>query len=159
MTSDKMEDKRARTEAHIEKLQMYMKNGGRTLDPFVQMLHIEMLHANEEEAEGILHVTDKVLNPFGMVHGGCISSLADTVAGHHIASTGRLCVTLNCTMNFLKPAMGEWLRCRSKIKKLGKTVSTLELEVIDPKDELIGMATFTFYKMKDIEPHIIQRLE
>ena len=32
-------------------------------------------------AEGVLHADESSLNPNGIVHGGCLVTLADTVAG------------------------------------------------------------------------------
>lgn len=159
MASCDKESMRAHTESCIKQLEQNIADGHRTLDPLSKLLNMEMLWANEEEAEGILYVTQAVLNPFGMVHGGCLSSLADTVAGHHIAATGRLCVTLSSSINYLKPAMGEWVRCRSRIRKLGRTVSTLAIEIVDMKGHVVAMASFTFHKMKDITPHIIEKIE
>ena len=40
-------------------------------------------------AEGILNVSENSLNPHGMVHGGALAALADTVGGSCACARGR----------------------------------------------------------------------
>ena len=49
---------------------------------------------------------DRHLNPLGTVHGGCLYTLADTVAGFAAASCGFEGPTLSGNMYFLRPTMG-----------------------------------------------------
>lgn len=136
-----------------------MKQGGRTVDPFAQSLNMEVLWAGPKEAEGIMYVTPNVLNPYGTVHGGCLVALADTVAGHNMAAAGRLCVTLSSTVNFLRPAACQEVRCHSTIQKLGKRVSVVAVEETDEHGTLLTTALFTFSTIKEIPPHLITAKE
>lgn len=139
----------------IAELEASMQQGARTVDPLAKLLHMEMLWADPQEAEGLLRVTPEILNPYGSVHGGCLVTLADSVAGHNMAAAGKLCVTLSSTVNFLRPATGQEVRCHSRIQKRGKRVSVVFVEATDENDTLLLTAFFTFSAMKDIPPHII----
>lgn len=139
----------------IEVLEKRIADGARTVDPLASILHMEILWANPEEAEGIMHVTPELRNPFGSVHGGCLFALADSVAGHNIAAAGRLSVTLNGSVNFLHPALGEEVRCRSRIRKLGKKISVIEVEAEDEQGVLLFTGSFTFSTIREIPPHLI----
>lgn len=130
-------------------------SGATTIDPFAQSLNIEVVSANAEQAEGLMRVTPHVLNPYGSVHGGCLVALADSVAGHNMAAAGKLSVTLNSTVNFLSPAVGKMVKCRSKIQKMGRKISVVSVEATDEKEKLLFTAMFTFSAVKEIEPHII----
>lgn len=55
-------------------------------------------------AEGVLEVGPDSINPHGMVHGGALATLADTVGGSCACATGRRCVTASSSMEFLRPA-------------------------------------------------------
>ncbi len=143
----------------IAELETRIAQGDRTVDPLAKLLHMEILWADPREAEGLLRVTPEILNPYGSVHGGCLVTLADSVAGHNMAAAGKLCVTLNSTVNFLRPAQGREVRCHSRIQKLGKRVSVVAVEATDESDNLLLTAFFTFSAMKDIPPHIIAPLE
>ena len=140
-------------------LEAEMASGARTVDPMAKLLNIEILAANGQEAEGVMHVTSTVLNPYGMVHGGCLVAFADTVAGHNLAAAGKLCVTVSSSVSFLRPATGRELRCYSKIQKLGRQVSVASVEATDEEGLLILSALFTFSTMKEITPHVIEKEE
>lgn len=135
-----------------------MARGG-TIDPFIQSLNMEVLWADPEEAEGILHVTSHVLNPYGTVHGGCLVALADSVAGHNMAAAGKLSVTQSSTVNFLRPATGKVVHCRSRIQKLGRHISVVAVEQTDEQGALLTTALFTFNMIKEIPPHLISSRE
>ena len=65
--------------------------------------------ANEESSEVRLEISKKALNTYGIVHGGLIFSLGDTVMGITCRSTGRDAVTLDASINFVKPGRGKYL--------------------------------------------------
>ena len=46
------------------------------------------MELDEGYCKGELEVTDQHMNPLGTVHGGCLYTLADTVAGFAAASCG-----------------------------------------------------------------------
>ena len=48
---------------------------------YMKMLGIELLEVDEGYANGRIYIEDKLLNPNKTVHGGCLYSLADIIAG------------------------------------------------------------------------------
>ncbi len=132
-----------------------MAEGRRTIDPFIQSLNMEILWAGPQEAEGVIYVDQQVLNPYGTVHGGCMMTLADSVAGHNVIAAGRMCVTLSSSSNFLRPANCKRVYCRSRIQKLGKQISVVAVEQTDEKGNLLMTGTLTFHTIKNVPPHII----
>ncbi|MEG2000171.1 MAG: PaaI family thioesterase [Evtepia sp.] len=152
--ADKVVPLRPETSRATE-LRYKIEQGARTLDPFAIRHHMEILWANEAGAEGIMRVTPEVLNPYGTVHGGCLVALADTVAGHNMVAGGRLCVTQSSTVNFLRPATGQFVHCYAKPQKLGKSICVVSVDQTDEHDNLLTTALFTFSVMEQIEPHVI----
>lgn len=140
---------------YLTKLEEELSQGARTVDPLAKLMNMEILWANHQEAEGVMYVTPALLNPYGSVHGGCLVTLADSVAGHNMAAAGKLCVTLSSTVNFLSPATGSLVRCHSRVQKLGKRVSVVAVEASDENDQLLLTGLFTFSAMKNIPPHSI----
>ncbi len=151
-------DERRPPRTHAEMTAMVsdkLDRGERALDPFAERNQIEILWADANGAEGVMTVNDGVLNPYGTVHGGCLVALADTVAGHNMAASGRLCVTQSSTVNFLRPASGRLVRCRSVPQKLGKSVCVAYVEETDEEGELLTTALFTFCVVRQVKPHVI----
>ena len=98
--------------------------------------------------EGRLFVTENSLNPHGMVHGGALVTLADTVAGTCACSKyGNTCVTTNSTMEYLRPGTAPWIRCVAMATKIGRTLSVVRVELTDSQDRLVATGTYTFCMM------------
>ena len=97
------------------------------------------------EAEGELILRPESRNPMGVVHGGALFTLADTVAGTAAFTTGRNCVTLDTSMQFLSAARGDRLRCVARPKKSGRTILVYEISITDAEDRLVATGIFTFY--------------
>ena len=96
-------------------------------------------------AEGVLNVTKTSHNPHGTVHGGCLYTLADTVAGCAVAASGaKPCVTANSSMEFLRPATGSKIFCSARPKKLGRTLNVMTVELTGENGKIVATGTFTF---------------
>lgn len=103
-------------------------------------------------AEGELTITPESLNPYGIVHGGCLASLADTVAGWAVSvSQGKNTVTVNYAFNFLHPAKGSnrAIHCRAVPEKLGRTLCVYRLVLTDDAGVEVANGNFTFFLLDD----------
>ena len=96
-------------------------------------------------AEGVLHADESSLNPNGIVHGGCLVTLADTVCGTAAFTTGHMCVTLDCSMQYLAPASGARITCTATPRKLGKTVLVYEAVLTDDTGRTVATGVYTFF--------------
>ena len=106
---------------------------------------ITVTAAGGGKAQGVLQVSSTSMNPHGIVHGGCLYTLADTVAGSAVAaSCGGPCVTVSGTMEFLRPATGATIHCEASAKKLGSTICTMEVELTNQNHKVVATGTFIF---------------
>ncbi len=67
----------------------------------------------------------------GFVHAGVLVSLADSAGGYATLSLlpkGSRVLSVELKMNFLRPAIGEVIRARGRVKKIGKTIAVCELD-------------------------------
>jgi len=106
---------------------------------------IVLLEASPGYGEGILHVQPHSRNPHGTVHGGCLYTLADTVAGSAACARGASCVTVSGTLEFLRPAAGAHIRCVATPKKEGHTLSVMQVVLTNDSDVTVATGTFTFF--------------
>ncbi len=68
----------------------------------------------------------------GFIHAGVLASLADSAGGYAALSLLPLrsrVLSVEFKMNFVRPASGNTVRGRGKVRKLGKTIAVCELEV------------------------------
>ncbi len=105
---------------------------------------IEVTHIAPGLAQGVLRAGPNSLNPHGMIHGGAMAALADTVGGCCACSTGKSCVTSSSTMEFLRPAQGD-LFCEATPKKLGSRLSVIQIVITDAAGRAVATGTFTFF--------------
>jgi len=98
-------------------------------------------------AEGELEVRPTSSNPHGTVHGGCLYTLADTVAGTAACAHGASCVTVSGSMEFLRPADGPTIRCVATPKKQGNTLSVMQVVLTNTQGKEVATGTFTFFMM------------
>ena len=68
----------------------------------------------------------------GLVHAGVIATMADHTAGYAaftMVSEDKVILTVEYKINFLRPAKGEYLECRSKVINAGRKILVTESEV------------------------------
>ena len=95
-------------------------------------------------ARGELRAGPDSINPHGMIHGGAMATLADTVAGCCACSKGGNCVTASSSMEFLRPAQGD-LFCEATPKKLGRQLSVIQITITNAGGKTVAAGTFSFF--------------
>ena len=113
---------------------------------------ILVTHVEPGLARGELRAGPNSVNPHGMIHGGALATLADTVGGCCACSTGGNCVTASSTLEFLRPAYGEKIFCEATPKKLGRKLSVVQLVMTDTKGKVVATGTYTFFMIDSVQP-------
>lgn len=111
---------------------------------------IRITRLDLDYCEGELEITPECLNPLGIVHGGCLAALADTVGGMAALSRGKGTVTVNYGFSFLRQAKGTKIKCVATPEKVGKSISVFRCTLTDDQDQLVASGQFTF-NMIDID--------
>ena len=127
----------------------------RGLDPWAVDNASHLIRQEKDAAEGIMMIRESNRQQYGTVHGGMLVAFADTIAGHSLAAHGRMCVTQGSTVNFLKPAAGEYLFCRATPLQVGRRICVVSVEQRNDRDELVTTALFTFAVVKEIDPILV----
>lgn len=127
-------------------------------DRFSHVNHMRLTGADRDCVTGELEVVPDVLNPWGVVHGGCLVTLADTTAGTLNFINGKQSVTLNCSVNFLRAARGKYIRCTAKVQKMGRSTSVIEASLTDEKGQEVCTGVYTFFHMADVTPADLEEL-
>ena len=137
-----------------EETRFSVEKGGRK-DAFSVFNHVSVTKIREDgSSEGELEVHPDSLNLYGIVHGGALAALADTVAGSGVFyATGHYCVTVNYAFNFLRPAMGtnRKIRCLATPEKLGRTLCVYHVSLLDDQEVEVANGNFTFFLVEPVE--------
>ena len=100
----------------------------------------------------------------GFVHSGIMATLADNAAGYATLSTlppGSRVLAVEFKLNFMRPAVGDMLRGRGIVRRVGRTLSLCEVEVEARQNGKITCAwgSETVYCIKEKETEGITSVE
>lgn len=99
--------------------------------------------------ETTLAVMPKHLQQNDYVHAGVLATMADHTAGGAAASVikeAQIVLSVEFKINLLRPAIGEFLRCKANLLKAGRTLVVAESEVFaraGVQEKLVAKATVT----------------
>ena len=112
---------------------------------FANNYNVLYVEENYCEMEAIMDKTS--FNPFGIAHGGYIFGLADTAAGIAAMTDGRVAVTIDSSIQYLKAGKGSKLKAVAKCIKNGKNVGFFEVYIYDQDDVLIAKSNINYFYM------------
>ena len=105
---------------------------------------ITVTDVGEGFAKGEMENSPLTHNVLGGIHGGALSTLADTVAAVAVVSLGGVCVTIHNSMEYLRRAKPGPVSCEARVRKAGKTITVCEAIIRDSGGEEIAFGVFTF---------------
>jgi len=117
--------------------------------PFARTLGLKIESAANGDATVRMPFDLRILNeggPAAPIHGGAIAALADVAACAAVwslAATTRT-ATISITVNYTGFAVKSDLVARARVKRAGKRIASLTVEVADGSDALIADALVTY---------------
>ena len=117
--------------------------------PFSKILGLKVEHARDGEAIARMPADASLLNPGGPtapIHGGAIATLADFAACAAVWSMPETTTsaTISITINYTAPGVQTDLIARARVRRKGKRIASLTVEVTDARGTLIADALVTY---------------
>lgn len=113
---------------------------------YMKYLGVEMLKLTEGYGLGRMRYKEELLNPYGMLHGGSLYSLADIIAGAVACMGGHFVTTVSGNMNFLLPAdHTEFVYCEAIQLRQGKHLAVFDVKIKDDENRVLDSGEFTFF--------------
>ena len=117
--------------------------------PSISSLGLQVLSLDYEAAEITVRMP---LNPSlervagtKQFHGGPIASFADTVGDYAIGMLlGGGVPTINIRIDYLKPAVGDALTAVARVRRTGRTVTVVDIDVMNEQDQLVALGRGTY---------------
>lgn len=95
------------------------------------LLGIEIVKAEDGYCECTLDKRKELLNANGVMQGGALYTLGDFCFAVASASTGKMAVTSNVTVSYVKPGKGESFKAIAKPVNLGRNLYYYDVEIFD----------------------------
>src|SRR3954447_4275661 len=110
-------------------------------------LGMELLEVIPDRVRGRLEVTDKVKQPYGLLHGGVFCSMGESLASVATAGAvyddGMIAVGLSNHTSFMRPATSGYVHGEGRPRHRGRTTWVWELDFTDDDSRLCAIARVT----------------
>lgn len=121
---------------------------------FMHYNHMELESVRPDGAVFRLEIRPESKNPFGMVHGGALYTLADNAAGVAAHTDGRAYVTQTSSLHFLRNQAAGTVRAEGRVRHRGKSTCLAEVDITGEGGTLLATGEFTFFC---VDPAVMER--
>ena len=115
------------------------------VNAFSEHNFIRLESAEPDRAVYRLDIRPESRNPFGMVHGGALYTLADDAAGVAAHSDGRSYVTQHGDLHFLDNRACGSVRALGQVRHRGRSVVLVDVEITDEAGSLLATGAFSYF--------------
>jgi 1,4-dihydroxy-2-naphthoyl-CoA hydrolase len=122
---------------------------------FAGVLGMEFTHLAPERVEATLKVRQEHKQPWGIVHGGAVMTLADTVAGagaYMNLGQGQETVTVELKINLIGAVSEGTIRAEALPLHRGRSTSIWEARITDETGRLVAVSLST-HLVLERRPH------
>jgi 1,4-dihydroxy-2-naphthoyl-CoA hydrolase len=114
---------------------------------FDELLGTEWLSHDPEDARVRLSMRSELAQPFGLMHGGVISTLVESVCSWATAGAvydeGMAAMGQSINVSFIRPVTAGAAEVRAKARHRGRTTWVWDCEVLDHEERLCALAQMT----------------
>jgi 1,4-dihydroxy-2-naphthoyl-CoA hydrolase len=107
----------------------------------------EVLEVTDDEIRGRIAVTDSVRQPYGIVHGGAMAALAESLTSmgtaQGVASQGKIAMGQEINASFMRPIGEGHVNAVARVRRRGRTAWNWEVEITDDAGRLCALLRAT----------------
>jgi uncharacterized protein (TIGR00369 family) len=111
------------------------------------LIGLEYLGVDGDRARGRLEVTQKVMQPFGVVHGGALATLAESLCSRatydQVASEGMVALGQANQTTFLRPISEGHVHAEAVVRQRGRTTWVWDCELKDDEGRVCALSRMT----------------
>ena len=114
---------------------------------FDELIGTEWLSDDPDGAHARVPIRDELRQPFGLMHGGVISSLVESVCSRATAlavfADGMAAMGQSISVSFMRPITAGHAEVKAQARHRGRTTWVWEAEVLDADGKLCALAQMT----------------
>jgi 1,4-dihydroxy-2-naphthoyl-CoA hydrolase len=114
---------------------------------FDELIGTEWLSDDPGEARVRLSLRDELRQPFGLMHGGVMSTLVESICSRATAGAvyddGMVAMGQSIDVSFIRPVTEGGVEVRAKARHRGRTTWIWEAEVLNDEGKLCALARMT----------------
>jgi 1,4-dihydroxy-2-naphthoyl-CoA hydrolase len=106
-----------------------------------------VLEVTDELVRGRLAVVDRVRQPYGIVHGGAIAALAESLTSlgtaRGVMKENRIAMGQEINASFMRPITDGHVNALARVRRKGRTAWNWEVEITDDAGRLCALLRAT----------------
>jgi uncharacterized protein (TIGR00369 family) len=114
---------------------------------YAELLGTEWLDDDPDRARARIAIRDDLRQPFGLMHGGVMSSLVESVCSRSTAlavfDEGMAAMGQSIGVSFIRPITAGHAEVRATARHRGRTTWVWDAEVLDADEKLCALAQMT----------------
>jgi 1,4-dihydroxy-2-naphthoyl-CoA hydrolase len=114
---------------------------------FAELIGIEWIDADPDLARARVPIRDELRQPFGLMHGGVISSLVESICSYATAGAvydqGMAAMGQSINVTFMRPITEGFAEVRARARHRGSTTWVWEAEVRDAENRVCALSQMT----------------
>lgn len=114
--------------------------------PFADVVGVRIVDSTAEEVRGLLDWAPERCTSGGVLHGGAVMTLADSVGGVCAflnLPTGTLTATIESKTNFFRPVTRGTIEAVARPLHVGKSTIVVQTDVLDEEGRRVAQVTQT----------------
>ena len=116
-------------------------------DGFAGLVGIEYVDHTDDLVRGRVEVTDRVRQPYGIVHGGVHATIAETICSYATAvavgAEGKIAMGQSNSTTFMRPISDGHVNAAARTLHRGRTTWIWDVDITDDSDRLCAVVRMT----------------
>jgi 1,4-dihydroxy-2-naphthoyl-CoA hydrolase len=119
-------------------------SSGQSLDG---TLGIEVVEVTDDVISGRMPVEDRIRQPYGIVHGGAMSAIAESLTSlgtaRGVFPDGKIAMGQEINASFMRPISSGHVNAVARVRRRGRTAWNWEVEITDDEGRLCALLRAT----------------
>jgi uncharacterized protein (TIGR00369 family) len=107
----------------------------------------EILEVGDDFVRGRIEVTNRVRQPYGIVHGGAMAALAESLTSmataQGVAGEGKIAMGQEVNVSFMRPISEGHVNALARVRRKGRSAWNWEVEITDDSGKLCALLRAT----------------
>jgi 1,4-dihydroxy-2-naphthoyl-CoA hydrolase len=110
-------------------------------------LGVEVVEVTDDVIRGRMPVEDRVRQPYGIVHGGAMSAIAESLTSlgtaRGVLADGKIAMGQEINASFMRPIGSGHVNALARVRRRGRTAWNWEVEITDDDGRLCALLRAT----------------
>ena len=110
-------------------------------------LGVEIVEVTDDVVRGRMLVENRIKQPYGLVHGGAMSAIAETLTSlgtaRGVYRDGKIAMGQEINASFMRPISAGHVHAEARVRRRGRTAWNWEIEITDDDGRLCALLRAT----------------